>query len=104
MVNTLLNIDLLNELIDQRVEEKLKELRNEQLPREMTMKELVKETGWSEYYIKKNIINRNYFRRKIEPFTTFSKNGRGKFSFDRRKMIEFIEEYKEEIIERAKNG
>lgn len=103
-METLLNVELLNKLIDQRVDEKIKQLRNDQLPKEMTMKELVAETGWSEYYIKKNIINRNYFRRKIEPFTTFSKNGRGKFSFDRRKMIEFIEEYKEEIKERAKNG
>lgn len=103
-METLLNLEMLNKLIDERVNQRIEEIKQEEQPLNIKMPELIKITGWSRDFIVKNIINRNYFRRKIEPFSKFPKNDRGEYRFHRKKMMAFIDEYYEEIEERAKEG
>ncbi|PTK92438.1 DUF771 domain-containing protein [Staphylococcus gallinarum] len=74
-------------------------------PMNMTLTEVANYYNYSIPWITKHIITEPYFRRKIEPFSTFvSRNGGGKYSFNRKKMKEFLNEYDEEIKKRAKRN
>lgn len=67
----------------------------------MTMKEVCEEFQRDRKWVKKNVIIRPYFRRKFEKFSQFPEGTNGQYRFHRRKMLEFIDEYYEEIIEKS---
>lgn len=67
----------------------------------MTMKEVCEEFQRDRTWVKKNVIDKPYFRRKFEKFSQFPEGKNGQYRFHRNKMLEFIDEYYEEIIERS---
>ena len=70
----------------------------------MTMQELCEEFQRDRTWVKKNVIDKPYFRRKIQKFSQFPEGKNGTYRFQRRKMLEFIDKYYEEIIERSKEN
>lgn len=72
-------------------------------PMNMTLKEVVEYCQQTKGWIVKNIIQDNYFRRKIEPFSQFvNEDGKGKYLFHREKMKKFLNDYDEEIKARTR--
>ncbi|WP_179135361.1 DUF771 domain-containing protein [Mammaliicoccus sciuri] len=70
----------------------------------MTMKEVCEEFQRDRTWVKKNVMDKPYFRRKIEKFSQFPEGKNGQYRFHRRKMLNFIDEYYEEIIERSEEN
>ena len=69
----------------------------------MTLKEVAEYCQQTKGWIVKNIIQDNYFRRKIEPFSQFvNEDGKGKYLFHREKMKKFLNDYDEEIKARTR--
>lgn len=68
----------------------------------MTMQDLMQELQCDRKWIKKHLFEDDYFRRKIKKFSRFprSKTG-GKYLFNRKKMMEFLDQYADEIIARS---
>lgn len=72
-------------------------------PMNMTLGEVAEYYRVTKKYIVDNIIEDDYFKRKIEPFSTFlTPNGGGKYLFNRKRMKQFLDEYDEEIKARVK--
>lgn len=72
-------------------------------PMNMTLGEVAEYYRVTKKYIVENIIDDDYFKRKIEPFSTFlTPNGGGKYLFNRKRMKQFLNEYDEEIKEGVK--
>ncbi|MDW3933572.1 DUF771 domain-containing protein [Staphylococcus saprophyticus] len=72
-------------------------------PMNMTLEEVAKYYRVTKKYIVEHIIDDDYFKRKIEPFSTFlTPNGGGKYLFNRKRMKQFLDEYDEEIKARVK--
>ena len=72
-------------------------------PMNMTLKEVAEYCQQTKGWIVKNIIQDNYFRRKIEPFSQFvNEAGKGKYLFHREKMKKFLNDYDEEIKARTR--
>lgn len=71
----------------------------------MTLSEVAAEWPTTKKWIVDHIIEDEYFKRKIEPFSQFpNADGKGKYLFNRKKMRQFLEDYEEEIKARAKKG
>lgn len=68
----------------------------------MTMQDLMEELQCDRKWIKKHLLEDDYFSRKIKKFSRFprSKTG-GKYLFNRKKMMEFLDDYADEIIARS---
>ncbi|WP_323702062.1 DUF771 domain-containing protein [Staphylococcus nepalensis] len=74
-------------------------------PMNMTLGEVAEYYRVTKKYIVDNIIEDDYFKRKIEPFSTFlTPNGGGKYLFNRKRMKQFLEDYDEEIKTRVKRN
>lgn len=74
-------------------------------PMNMTLGEVAEYYGFSKPWIVKKILDDDYFRRKIEPFSTLlNENGGGKYAFNRKRMKQFLNDYDEEIKKRAKRS
>lgn len=72
-------------------------------PMNMTLEEVAKYYRVTKKFIVEYIINDDYFKRKIDPFSTFlTPNGGGKYLFNRKRMKQFLDEYDEEIKTRVK--
>ena len=72
-------------------------------PINMTLTEVAEAYLTTKAWIVDNIIKDDYFKRKIAPFSQFpNPDGKGKYLFNRKKMRQFLEDYDEEIKERAK--
>lgn len=71
-------------------------------PINMTLAEVAATYPTTKQWIVDNIINDDYFRRKIAPFSQFvNPDGKGKYLFNRKKMRKFLQDYDEEIKARA---
>ncbi|MDW3933048.1 DUF771 domain-containing protein [Staphylococcus saprophyticus] len=71
-------------------------------PINMTLAEVAATYPTTKQWIVENIINDDYFRRKIAPFSQFvNPDGKGKYLFNRKKMRKFLQDYDEEIKARA---
>ncbi|WP_347108328.1 DUF771 domain-containing protein [Staphylococcus ureilyticus] len=71
-------------------------------PINMTLAEVAATYPTTKQWIVDNIINDEYFRRKIAPFSQFvNPDGKGKYLFNRKKMRKFLQDYDEEIKARA---
>ncbi|WP_419744320.1 DUF771 domain-containing protein [Staphylococcus sp. LKG3-1] len=72
-------------------------------PINMTLAEVAATYPTTKQWIVENIINDDYFRRKIAPFSQFvNPDGKGKYLFNRKKMRKFLQDYDEEIKARVK--
>ncbi|UVI86674.1 DUF771 domain-containing protein [Staphylococcus aureus] len=70
---------------------------------QMTMLELQEEMQRDRSWIIKHLLQDDYFRRKIARFSQFPINDSGKYLFHRKRMLRFLDDYAEEIVERSNN-
>lgn len=72
-------------------------------PVNMTLQEVADMFPCSKQWFKENVLENDYFRRKIAKFSTFpNDDGKGHYKFDRREMTKFLKEYNTQIHEHVR--
>ncbi|MGZ9788878.1 DUF771 domain-containing protein [Staphylococcus hominis] len=72
-------------------------------PMNMTLTEVAQYYNQTKKWIVDNILDEDYFRRKIKPFSQLvDANGNGRYLFNRKKMKQFLNDYDEEIKKRTR--
>lgn len=105
LIEMIKNLDINNENNETQLivmsKKQVEEYESRTKPQWITMKQLQEEMQRDRSWIMKHIIRDPYFRRKIEKFTQFPINDSGKYLFHRKKILKFIDDYAEEIVERS---
>ncbi|MDG4944619.1 DUF771 domain-containing protein [Staphylococcus chromogenes] len=69
-------------------------------PVNMTLQEVADMFPCSKQWFKENVLDNDYFRSKIESFSTFpTADGKGHYKFDRKEMMKFLKQYNKQIHE-----